>query len=109
MFSTAAPYADFSCSSSCSRCAVDVHPRASRQRRLFPHFLNDGTTLVSYGEFARVARRVVFSVPLGECAEPRLQLLSIPDARRLGAYGPYAAAVRARHYADTRGEQDLCR
>jgi hypothetical protein len=76
---------------------------------LFRIFLNDGGTLVSYGEFARVGDRVVFSVPLGDVAgEPKLQVLTISESlvdwRRTDAY---VEAVRARHYAETRGEQDF--
>ena len=88
-------------------------PLAALQERatgalLFRIFLNDGVTLVSYGEFARVGGRVVFSVPLGEVAEdPKLQMLTIDDAlvdwARTDAY---STAVRAKHYAETRGEED---
>ena len=90
-------------------CLTPVHLRAeSAAAALFRIFLTDGTTLVSYGEFARVAGRVVFSVPLGEGPEPRLQLLSIPDSTvNWQRTDQYAAAVRAKQYADTRGEQDF--
>lgn len=84
--------------------AVQERPAA----QLFRIFLSDGGTLVSYGEFARLGGRVVFSVPLGDAAaEPKLQVLSIDetlvDWEKTDAY---AEAVRAKHYADTRGEQD---
>jgi hypothetical protein len=76
---------------------------------LFRIFLLDGNTLVSYGEFARVGDRVVFSVPLGDAlADPKIQVLSISESlidwTRTDAY---SAAVRARHYAETRGEEDF--
>ena len=76
---------------------------------LFRIFLADGATLVSYGEFARVGGRVVFSVPLGDvAAEPKLQVVtigeSLVDWEKTEAY---ADAVRAQHYASTRGEQDF--
>ena len=76
--------------------------------QLFRIFLSDGATLVSYGEFARVAGRVVFTVPLGDvAADPKLQLLSIDESlvdwARTDAY---TEAVRAKHYAETRGEDD---
>ena len=59
-------------------CAARVGAAESVLYRLF---LMDGTTLISYGEFARVADRVVFSIPLGDTAEsPALQLVSIPQA-----------------------------
>ncbi|HJR58424.1 MAG TPA: hypothetical protein VJ813_03460 [Vicinamibacterales bacterium] len=76
---------------------------------LFRIFLKDGGTLVSYGEFARVGDRVVFSVPLGDAlAEPRVQVLTINeglvDWTRTDSY---TTAVRAKHYAETRGEEDF--
>ena len=76
---------------------------------LFRIFLADGTTLVSYGEFARVGNRVVFSVPFGDVtADPKLQVLTIDESlvdwQKTDAY---AQAVRARHYAETRGESDF--
>ena len=76
---------------------------------LYRLFLMDGTTLISYGEFARVADRVVFSIPLGDTTEsPSLQLVSIPqssvDWERTDRYSD---AVRARRFAETRGESDF--
>jgi hypothetical protein len=73
-------------------------------------FLRDGATLVSYGDFARVADRVVFSIPIGglEGASPSLQLVSISESvvdwERTDRY---VQAMRARRYAATRGEQDF--
>lgn len=72
-------------------------------------FLRDGSTLLSYGEFARVSDRVVMSVPLGgSAANPDLHLLSVPadsvDWERTDAY---ADSVRASRYADTRGPDDF--
>src|SRR5580765_2876513 len=47
---------------------------------LYRLFLRDGTSTISYGEFARVADRVVLSIPVGDPAvSPALQLISIPD------------------------------
>jgi hypothetical protein len=77
---------------------------------IFRIFLRDGTTLVSYGDFARVADRVVFSIPLGavEGREPPLHLVSISEsAVDWERTDRYAAAMRARHYAATRGETDF--
>jgi hypothetical protein len=79
---------------------------------LFRVFLLDGTTAVSYGELARSAGNVVFSIPLGglETDAPRLQLVSLPegvvDWRRTEAY---AEAARARQFAETRGEAEFGR
>ena len=81
---------------------------APPEATLFRVFLVDGTTLVSYGEYARVADRVVLSLPLGGTpAAPRLQLLSIPatsvDWDRTDAY---ADAARAARFAATRGPDE---
>ena len=48
-------------------------------------FLRDGTTLASYGEYARVNGRVVFSLPLGQVnGQPRLQLVTSTPVRWTG-------------------------
>lgn len=71
-------------------------------------FLTDGSSLASYGEFARVADRVVFSMPLGGSdSAPALQLVSVPAAKvDWPATEKYADAARAAHFANTRGEQE---
>lgn len=74
-------------------------------------FLRDGGTIVSYGEFARVADRVVISIPIGGTdSSPLLHLVTIADAdvdwERTDAY---VHAARARRYAETRGEEDFAR
>jgi hypothetical protein len=76
---------------------------------IFRVFLKDGGTLVSYGEFARVSDRVVIPVPLGDVAgEPRLHVLTIPEsAIDWERTETYAHAVRARRYAEGRGEDDF--
>jgi len=86
--------------------AAQVTPPAAL---LFRIFLRDGRTLTSYGEYARVGDRVVFSLPLGETAgNPRLHLASVPAAEvDWPATDRYRDALRASHYADTRGEQDF--
>jgi len=72
-------------------------------------FLRDGTSIVSYGEFARVADRVVLSIPVGDpAATPNLQLISIPDASvDWDRTDRYSDAVRAKRYGETRGENDF--
>jgi hypothetical protein len=72
-------------------------------------FLTDGTTLSSYGEYARVGDRVVFSIPFGEEAgTPRLQVISLAASRvdweRTDAYRD---ASRAARYATSQGEADF--
>jgi hypothetical protein len=74
-------------------------------------FLSDGTPLVSYGEFAKVEDRVIFSMPVGGTAtEPRLHVVTIPakavDWERTDRY---AASARYQQYATTRGEDDFAR
>lgn len=90
-----------------------VCPRvAAAEAVLYRIFLADGTTIVSYGEYARVADRVVFSMPVGnvERGNPDLRLVSVPDANvDWSRTDQYANAVRARRYAETRGEEDFVR
>src|SRR5579862_5907088 len=79
------------------------------QATIYRVFLRDGTSIVSYGEFARVADRVVISLPIGgSAAAPGLQMLSIPassvDWDKTDAY---ADAARAARYAETSGPNDF--
>ena len=76
---------------------------------LYRLFLRDGTSIVSYGEFARVADRVVLSIPVGDpAASPNLQLISIPDTSvDWERTDRYSDAVRAKRYGETRGESDF--
>ncbi len=79
---------------------------------LYRIFLLDGTTVVSYGEYARSVGDIVFSVPIGAADEgvPSLRLVSLPetlvDWPRTEAY---AEAVRAKQFAETRGEEEFSR
>lgn len=89
-----------------------VTPDASRQPTntlLYRVFLQDGTALVSYGEFSRVGDRVVLSIPMGEVSDPPpLQLVSIPQGSvDWDRTDRYSATVRARRYGETRGEADF--
>jgi hypothetical protein len=77
---------------------------------LYRIFLRDGSTLVSYGDFTRLADKVVLSIPLGavDGPSPALHLVSISEAAvDWDRTDRYAAATRARHYAATRGEADF--
>jgi hypothetical protein len=76
---------------------------------LYRIFLRDGSTVLSYGEFARVSDRLVVSVPLGNSAAgPDLHLVSLPsDAVDWEKTDAYADAVRAARYAGTRGPDDF--
>ena len=75
---------------------------------LFRVFLKDGQSLVSYGEFARLDDRVVFSMPTSSSAVvPQLQLISIPSDRvDWPRTLSYAETVRATTYLETRAESD---
>jgi hypothetical protein len=78
-------------------------------RVLFRVFLSDGRVLSSYGEWARLDDRVIFSMPAQLSREPvELHLVNIPSQRvdwpRTEAY---AESVRAAAYVATRGDADF--
>jgi hypothetical protein len=74
---------------------------------LYRVFLSDGGALASFGEWARVGDRVVFSMPVAAGAAD-LHLVSLPVQRvDLERSERYADAVRAAQYAATRGEADF--
>jgi hypothetical protein len=81
---------------------------AATDAMLFRVYLADGTSIVSFGEFARVDDRVVFSMMLGGGEEPRLHAATLPahlvDWTRTDAH---ATSTRYQWYARTRGEQDF--
>jgi len=97
------------------RCALTVcalllaagRPAAA-ESLLYRLFLIDGSSLVSYGEFARVADRVVVAIPIGDVGQsPSLQMVSIPEAAvDWTRTDEYSNAVRAQRYGETRGEND---
>ena len=78
---------------------------------LFRVFLTDGRALSSFGEWARIDDRVVFSMPTrggGDTSD--LQLVAIPAARvDWTRTHRYAESVRGAVYAATRGEADFAR
>ena len=54
--------------------------RAAVDATLFRLFFRDGTSVVSYGEFARLDDQVVFSMPVGGPADqPRLHVVTLPS------------------------------
>ena len=74
---------------------------------LFRVFLTDGTALVSFGEFARVGDRVVFSMPLNADPDPALHLVNIAaDRVDWARTNRYADSARATRYLATRAESD---
>jgi hypothetical protein len=92
---------------------VVLPPRAARAADavIYRIFLTDGSTLASYGDFARVADRVVFSMPLGGSVDsPGLELVSLPAEKvDWESTERYADAARAAQYAKTRGEGEYAR
>jgi len=72
----------------------------------FRVFLKDGTSLVSFGELARVGDRVVFSIPTTLSAtEPDLQLVNLSaDHVDWDRTDRYTEAVRSARYMETQGE-----
>lgn len=72
-------------------------------------FLNEGGTLLSYGEYTRTPDLVVFAMPVGgPLAEPQVQVVSLPTTAIdwLRTEG-YASTARYHHYASTRGEAEF--
>jgi len=70
-------------------------------------FLKDGTSLVSYGEPARVDDRVVFSMPTAATPNPPLHLVNLSaDRVDWDRTNRYASSARATHYLETRAELD---
>jgi hypothetical protein len=70
-------------------------------------FLTDGTGFVSYGEWARLGDRVIFSMPLATGAAPELRLVTLPAGQvDWPRTERYAAAARAAHYTASRAEAD---
>jgi hypothetical protein len=97
------------CASFLVLSAVRLPAQPAPEAALCRVFLRDGSTLLSYGEFARVADRVVISVPLGATpAGPDLHLVSIPsDSVDWEKTDAYVDSVRATRYAATRGPDDF--
>ncbi len=87
--------------------AQSVGSMASRV--LFRVFLSDGRVLSSYGEWARVDDRVIFSMPTQLSRDPvELHLVTIPSQRvDWPRTELYAESVRAAAYAATRGDKDF--
>lgn len=75
---------------------------------LFQVFLNDGTRVVSYGEYVRVGDRVIFSMPIGALTpEPQLHVINLPAAAvDLDSTARYADSIRFSHYVATKAESD---
>lgn len=89
-----------------------AQPAFAESVTLFRVFLNDGTAVVSYGEYARVGDRLVFSMPIGAidgngAANPSLHVVNLPmSAVNWTATEKYAESARHTHYMATRAESD---
>ncbi len=83
--------------------------QAPASRVLFRVFLSDGRVLASYGEWARVDDRVIFSIPTRLTAAPvELHRVNIPSGRvDWRRTEQYTESVHAAVYANTRGEADF--
>lgn len=83
---------------------------AASDPTLFRLYLTDGSSVVSYGEFARVDDRVVFSMVLGGVTEPRLHAATLPSgAIDWPRTDRDAMSTRYQWYAGARGEADFQR
>ena len=92
-------------------CLIASDPVQAEPALLLRLFLRDGTSLVSYGEFARVDDRVFFSMAVGGTADdPRLQAVAVPaSAVDWPRTERHAASARYQWYAQMRGEEDFLR
>src|SRR3954465_4716544 len=80
---------------------------AEEDATLLRVFLTDGTSLVSYGEPARVGDRIIFSMPTATTPDPPLHLVNLPAERvDWDRTSRYAATARASHYVKTQAEDD---
>jgi hypothetical protein len=80
--------------------------RADDAATVFRVFLKDGLSLVSYGEFARVGDRVVFSMPTSASVDdPQLQLVNLSaDHVDWERTTRYAEAARSARYMITQAD-----
>ena len=87
-------------------------PAAAESVTLFRVFLNDGTAVVSYGEYARVGDRLVFSMPIGAldatpAGNPSLHIVNLPvSSVNWTATEKYADSARYTHYMANSAESD---
>ncbi|HEY7284224.1 MAG TPA: hypothetical protein VH497_02185 [Vicinamibacterales bacterium] len=85
-------------------CAAEAEDESAALLRVF---LRDGTSLVSYGEPARVGGRVVFSMPTAVTPNPPLHLVDLPDDRvDWERTNRYSTAARASQYLKGQAELD---
>src|ERR1044071_8196245 len=88
--------------------AMPLRAAAADDATLLRVFLRDGTSLVSYGEPARVGDRVIFSMPTAVTPNPPLHLVNLPaDRVDWDRTDRYSAAARQSHYINTQAELDF--
>jgi hypothetical protein len=91
---------------------ICIAPMQAETVTLFRVFLNDGTAVVSYGEYARVGDRVIFSMPMGAVTEDaaaaaNLHMVNIPaSAVDWTQTSKYADATRFTQYIANQAEHD---
>ena len=93
----------------CAAATLPAHARMDPT--LFRVFFIDGTSVVSFGELARVNDQVVFSMPIGGTPQdPRLHAVTL-DASLVDwmRTEKYAVSARYQQYAATRAETDYQR
>ena len=88
-------------------CPLRAAAAAPDEATLLRVFLTDGTSIVSYGEPARVNDRVIFSMPTAATPNAPLHLVNLPATRvDWDRTMRYAATARASHYVQTQAEND---
>ena len=86
-------------------CCLASPAGAQHDATEFRVFLKDGTSLVSFGELARVGDRVVFSIPTTVSSEPDLQLVNLSATNvDWDKTDRYSESVRSARYLETQGE-----
>src|SRR4029079_17707888 len=86
---------------------ASVSPAAAEDATLLRVFLVDGTSLVSYGEPARVGDRIVFSMPTAATPNPPLHLVNLAAERvDWERTERYSNAARAAQYVKSQAELD---
>lgn len=91
-------------------CLAAAGP-ARADATLFRVFLVDGTSVVSYGEMARVSDQVIFSMPVGGTSEePRLHAVTL-DSHLVDwpRTDRFATSARYLKYVETRADEDYQR
>jgi hypothetical protein len=88
-----------------------AQPAFAESVTLLRVFLNDGTAVVSYGEYARVGDRLIFSMPISTVdvrgGAPDLHVVNLPmSAVNWTATVRYADAARFSHFVATTAESD---